>query len=103
MLGIAPIMGIHSSQRKHRGIEHKPPTNNELGKLEEGIQQYSNQHTTQTNDANATDGTFTRYLPTNSANTHMRNALLNVDATKDIQVADIGTTKTGYVIRFKDQ
>ena len=51
----------------------------------------------------ATDITFTRYLPTDSANTYIRNALLNGNATKDAQVVGIGTTKTGYVIRFKDQ
>jgi hypothetical protein len=49
-----------------------------------------------------TGATFTRYLPTDSANTYIRNALLNADATKDVQVAGVGTTKTGYVIRFKD-
>jgi hypothetical protein len=49
------------------------------------------------------DTTFTRYLPTELANTHIRNALMNTDSTKDVQVAGVGTTKTGYVIRFKDQ
>ncbi|EGD99960.1 hypothetical protein TESG_08624 [Trichophyton tonsurans CBS 112818] len=46
---------------------------------------------------------FGRYLPTDSANTYIRSALLSADATKDAQVAGIGTTKTGYVIRFRDQ
>jgi hypothetical protein len=27
---------------------------------------------------------------------------LNTDTTKDVKVAGVGTTKTGYVIRFKD-
>jgi hypothetical protein len=47
--------------------------------------------------------TFTRYLPTTAANTHIRNALANAEATKRVQIAGIATTKTGYVIRFKDQ
>jgi hypothetical protein len=49
-----------------------------------------------------TETGFTRYLPTDSANTYIRDALLNADTTKDVQVAGVGTTKTGYVIRFKD-
>lgn len=54
------------------------------------------------NDRN--DGnTFGRYLPTEAANTHIRTALLNTPPTQDAQVAGVGTTKTGYVIRFKDQ
>lgn len=47
--------------------------------------------------------TFTRYLPTETANMYIRNALRNTEATKDAEVAGVGTTKTGYVIRFKDQ
>jgi hypothetical protein len=50
------------------------------------------------NDGN----TFGRYLPTDAANNHIRTALLNSPSTQDAQVAGIGTTKTGYVIRFKD-
>ncbi|KAJ5646736.1 hypothetical protein N7490_003108 [Penicillium lividum] len=50
------------------------------------------------NDGN----TFGRYLPTDAANTHIRTALLNAPSTQDAQVAGIGTTKAGYVIRFKD-
>jgi hypothetical protein len=54
-------------------------------------------------DNDTTDGnTFGRYLPTEAANTHIRTALLNAPATQDAQVAGIGTTKTGYVIRFKN-
>ena len=34
---------------------------------------------------------------------HIRTALLSAPATQDAQVAGIGTTKTGYVIRFKNQ
>jgi hypothetical protein len=54
-------------------------------------------------DNNNSDGnTFGRYLPTDSANNHIRTALMNAPSTQDAQVAGIGTTKTGYVIRFKD-
>jgi FtsZ-binding cell division protein ZapB len=45
---------------------------------------------------------FGRYLPTDIANAKIRSALLSTDPTKDAQVAGIGTTKTGYVIRFRD-
>ena len=55
--------------------------------------------TTTENDAT----TFTRYLPTETANSRVREALGNSTTTKDVQVAGVGTTKTGYVIRFKDQ
>ncbi|KAJ5808858.1 hypothetical protein N7474_010127 [Penicillium riverlandense] len=48
------------------------------------------------------ENAFGRYLPTATANTHIRTALLNTSATQDVQVAGIGTTKTGYMIRFKD-
>ncbi len=46
---------------------------------------------------------FTRYMSTDSANAQIRNALLNADATKDVQVVGVGTTKTGYIIRFADE
>ncbi|KAI3015386.1 hypothetical protein CBS147347_11193 [Aspergillus niger] len=46
---------------------------------------------------------FTRYLPTDIANTRIRAALSHAEATKNTEVAGIGTTKTGYVIRFKDE
>jgi hypothetical protein len=49
-----------------------------------------------------TETSFARYLPTESSNAHIRNALVTADTTKDVQVAGIGTTKTGYIIRFKD-
>jgi hypothetical protein len=51
---------------------------------------------------NIDGNTFGRYLPTDAANTHIRTALLNAPSTQDAQVAGVGTTKTGYVIRFKD-
>ncbi|KAJ5858067.1 hypothetical protein N7455_008961 [Penicillium solitum] len=54
-------------------------------------------------DNNNSDGnTFGRYLPTDTANNHIRTALMNAPTAQDAQVAGIGTTKTGYVIRFKD-
>jgi hypothetical protein len=55
-------------------------------------------------DNNLDEGnTFGRYLPTESANSHIRTALLIAPATQDAQVAGVGTTKTGYLIRFKDR
>ncbi|KAJ9480490.1 hypothetical protein VN97_g13078, partial [Penicillium thymicola] len=42
-------------------------------------------------------------LPTPAANAHIRTALSKTLSTQDAQVAGIGTTKTGYVIRFKNQ
>ena len=54
-------------------------------------------------DNNSGDGnTFGRYLPTDAVNTHIRTALQSDAATQDAQVAGIGTTKTGYLIRFKN-
>ena len=55
-----------------------------------------------TDNDNDNRNTFGRYLPTDAANTHIRTALLNAPPTQDAQVAGIGTTKTGYVIRFKN-
>jgi hypothetical protein len=56
-------------------------------------------------DAPGTEGIangFGRYMPIPAANDRIRTALLNDPSTQDVQVAGIGTTKTGYVIRFKD-
>ncbi|KAI2760688.1 hypothetical protein DTO012A8_9637 [Penicillium roqueforti] len=50
------------------------------------------------NDGNA----FGRYLPTDTVNTHIRTALQSDAATQDAQVVGIGTTKTGYLFRFKN-
>jgi hypothetical protein len=55
-----------------------------------------------TKDGQTTEDSFARYLPTQAANTHIRTALQNSEATKEAQVVGVGTTKTGYVIRFKD-
>jgi hypothetical protein len=51
---------------------------------------------------NSEGNAFGRYLSIESANTHIRSALLSAPSTQDAQVAGIGTTKTGYLIRFKD-
>ncbi|KAJ5198848.1 hypothetical protein N7491_000585 [Penicillium cf. griseofulvum] len=40
--------------------------------------------------------------PIDAANNRIRTALQSDATTKDAQVAGIGTTKTGYVIRFKN-
>jgi hypothetical protein len=54
-------------------------------------------------DSNDNDGNaFGRYLPIDAANNHIRTALQSEAATQDVQVAGIGTTKTGYIIRFKN-
>lgn len=52
---------------------------------------------------NGDENTFRRYLPPSSAVAHIQNALATTPATKDIQVLGVGTTRTGYVIRFQDQ
>jgi hypothetical protein len=41
------------------------------------------------------------YLPP-EANAHIRSPLFNASSTQDVQVAGVGTTRTGYIIRFKD-
>jgi hypothetical protein len=46
---------------------------------------------------------FRRYLPPRTAVAHIQNALATANETKDIQVLGVGTTRTGYVIRFKDK
>ncbi|KAF4228971.1 hypothetical protein CNMCM8980_006459 [Aspergillus fumigatiaffinis] len=40
------------------------------------------------------------YLLTDVANRHIHSALLHMEATKDTEVAGIGTTKTGYMVVF---
>jgi hypothetical protein len=47
---------------------------------------------------NSNGSAFGRYLRTDTANTHIRTALLNRLSTQDAQVVGIGATKTGYVI-----
>ena len=48
-------------------------------------------------------GGFTRYLETKEANERIRAALNKAEATKETQVVGVGTTKTGYIVRFEDQ
>jgi hypothetical protein len=45
------------------------------------------------------ENSFGRYLPTDSANSHILTALLSVPATQDAQFAGIGTTKPGYLMK----
>jgi len=47
--------------------------------------------------------TFTRYLPTEAACTQIQDALSHSEPTKETRVAGVGTTKTGYIVRFPDE
>ncbi|KAF4213880.1 hypothetical protein CNMCM5878_009870 [Aspergillus fumigatiaffinis] len=49
------------------------------------------------------ENTFRRYLPPRAAVAHIQNALATTNETKDIQVLGVGTTRTGYVIRFENK
>jgi regulator of replication initiation timing len=51
---------------------------------------------------NSEGNTFGRYLSIDAANSHIRTTLQSDTATQDAQLAGIGTTKTGYIIRFKN-
>ncbi|KAK4862971.1 hypothetical protein LT330_010682 [Penicillium expansum] len=54
-------------------------------------------------DSNDNDGNaFGRYLPIDAANNHIRTALQSEAATQEVQLTRVGTTKTGYIIRFKN-
>ncbi|KAI3055671.1 hypothetical protein CBS147353_11281 [Aspergillus niger] len=46
------------------------------------------------------EDTFRRYLPPRTAVTHIQDALATANETKDVRVLGVGTTRTGYVIRF---
>jgi hypothetical protein len=46
--------------------------------------------------------TLTRYLPANAASNRIQEALQEDETTRNAQVAGVGTTRTGYLIRFKD-
>jgi polyhydroxyalkanoate synthesis regulator phasin len=48
-----------------------------------------------TADTEGNGNEFSRYLPIPAVNNHIRTALLNAPSTQDVQVAGIGTTKTG--------
>lgn len=54
------------------------------------------------NNDSSDRNTFGRYLSVDAANSHIRTALRSDTATQDTQVAGLGTTKTGYIIRFKN-
>jgi hypothetical protein len=49
------------------------------------------------------DNSFARYLAPARAKDHIQNALRQTETTKEVKVAGVGTTKTGYVIRFKEE
>lgn len=49
------------------------------------------------------ENTFRRYLPPRTAVTHIQDALATANETKDVRVLGVGTTRTGYVIRFEDK
>jgi hypothetical protein len=46
---------------------------------------------------------FTRYLSTEAAKRRIQDALRQSETTKEIKVVGVGTTETGYVIRFRDE
>ena len=46
---------------------------------------------------------FMKNLPPNWAITHIQNALSNTQATQETQVMGVGTTRTGYMIQFRDK
>jgi len=46
---------------------------------------------------------FTRYLPAEAACRQIQDALSHSEQTKEARVAGVGTTKTGYLVRFPDE
>jgi hypothetical protein len=55
-------------------------------------------------DPNATpSNSFGRYLPIEKANEQIRDALSNHENTRSLQVIGVGATKTGYIVRFRDE
>ncbi|KAI9041460.1 uncharacterized protein KD926_006856 [Aspergillus affinis] len=58
--------------------------------------------TAPTLDQDIDNDRFSRALPMEAANTHIRTALLSAENTREVQVASISTIKTGYIIRFRD-
>jgi ribosomal protein S10 len=47
--------------------------------------------------------TFRRYMRTEIAHEKISKALNGSEKTKDIQIAGVATTKTGYIVRFRDE
>jgi hypothetical protein len=80
--------------------ERDPTVSTRRPRKEPNCVRISTQRAPETDDSE--NGGFRRYLPTDMANAKIRSALLSADSTKDAQVAGIGITKTGYVIRFRD-
>lgn len=54
-------------------------------------------------DIEVDENSFARYLTPVRAKGHIQNALEHTETTKEVKVAGVGTTKTGCVIRFKDE
>jgi hypothetical protein len=77
-----------------------PPNPSKPTQRESNCVRISTRHTPENNEDNPG---FTRYLSADMANARIRSALLSTDTTRDVEVMGIGTTKTGYVIRFRDQ
>lgn len=93
-------MGRSGGQRQHASPQ---PHNHRPDKGRNCVRISTNPFFVDLRDNDNSEGdTFGRYLSTDSAYTHIRTALLNAPSTQDAQVAGIGTTKTGYLIRFKD-
>ncbi|KAJ5135375.1 uncharacterized protein N7515_004653 [Penicillium bovifimosum] len=87
-----------------KGGNTTPPLNHQQSEKEQNCVRISTQRTfvDPRNNEDSDGNAFGRYLPTDAVNTHIRTALQSDDATQDAQVAGIGTTKTGYFIRFKN-
>ena len=47
--------------------------------------------------------TFGRYMRTEMAHEEISKALSGSEKTKNIQIAGVATTKTGYIVRFRDE
>lgn len=62
------------------------------------ISTQASQHNTEEDE-----NSFARYLTPVRAKGHIQDALDYTETTKEVKVAGVGTTKTGYVIRFKDE
>jgi hypothetical protein len=74
---------------------------NERTRKEVNCLRISTQANQQSTDQN--DDIFARYLTPARAKEHIQNALRQTETTKEVKVAGVGTTKTGYVIRFKEE
>ncbi|KAJ5240343.1 reverse transcriptase [Penicillium citrinum] len=86
------------------GRNTTPSLNHRQSEKEQNCIRISTQRTVvDPRDNDNSDGNvFGRYLPTDAVNNHIRTALQSDAATQEAQVAGIGTTKTGYLIRFQD-